>query len=158
MKIRQAIEEDIYEVQELMGKILDTHRYGKIKISKRKEEEYKSALAMMIRCPHLSDERVFVVEEDNKVMGFVQVEKAYRFLQLKNICVNDEYRQKHIGTELMKFVETYARDNNLEYIILNVYSFNKPARVLYDRLGYTLHGFSKGTIILEKKLGGNSNE
>lgn len=152
MKIRQAIEEDIYEVQELMGKILETHRYGKVKISKRKEEEYKSALAMIIRCPQLSDERVFVAEEDNKVIGFIQVEKAHRFLQLKNICVNDSYRQKHIGTELMKFAEIYAQDSNLEYIVLNVYSFNKPARVLYDRLGYTLHGFSKGTIMLEKKL------
>lgn len=153
MKIRLAIEEDIYDVQSLMGNIVETHRYGKIKISKRKEEDYKFSLAMIIRSPQLTDERVFVVEEDGKVVGFIQIDIGYRFLKVLNICVDDNYRQKHLGKELMNYAEEYAKEHNLEYILLEVYSFNKPARTLYDRLGYTLHGFAKGLIILEKKVG-----
>jgi ribosomal protein S18 acetylase RimI-like enzyme len=57
-----------------------------------------------------------------------------------------EFRSKGIGKELMGFMEDFYR-YNARHLFLCVSSFNKPAQVFYEHLGYHLIGELKDYLI-----------
>jgi GNAT superfamily N-acetyltransferase len=52
-----------------------------------------------------------------------------------DVYVEDNYRGKGIGTELLKKLENYFKSLNCDSLWLNVVAFN-PAHDLYQKLGY----------------------
>jgi ribosomal-protein-alanine N-acetyltransferase len=65
---------------------------------------------------------------------------------IKSIAVAEEYRCHGIGAALMEFAENLFR-NEARYIFLCVSSFNKRARVFYERHGYSAVGEIKDYVI-----------
>jgi len=65
---------------------------------------------------------------------------------LKSIIVSEMYRRKGIGAALMNFAEEYFRIES-KHMFLCVSSFNKHARIFYERLGYLQVGEFKDYII-----------
>jgi len=89
--------------------------------------------------------KVFKAVYDGKICGFLFLEMIHRaskglqFSKLGNILnlgVDEAYRNKGIGTALLNFAEKYVRDCGGEALDLCVFSFNKKAIKLYERLGY----------------------
>ena len=56
--------------------------------------------------------------------------------KLANLCVKDEFRGKGIGKLLVNAALDVFKNNNYEYVILQVDSDNIGARSFYKRIGF----------------------
>ena len=84
-------------------------------------------------------------EEEEEVLGFLQLCLHGTFSQLHRVSPGEAYvemiavghghRGKRIGTRLMEWAETMAREHSCNYLSLEVVR-NNPAVALYERLGY----------------------
>ena len=77
--------------------------------------------------------RVYLYEEEGKVLGFIHVDSHFEITDLINIIVLKEYQNKGIGNKLLEFVV-----NNEEYekIMLEVRESNANAIHLYEKYGF----------------------
>lgn len=88
-----------------------------------------------------SREVVFVEEDNNKVVGYVHVEK-YNLLYFETmgnvlgLAVTEEYRRKGVGSRLMNAVEQWAKDNSIHFIRLNSGITRIGAHIFYKSLGF----------------------
>ncbi len=72
--------------------------------------------------------------ENNNLIGFVHINKLYENMDIVNIVVDDNYRQKGIGTKLINYVLGLYDD--LENVLLEVNDKNKAAISLYKKSGF----------------------
>ena len=77
--------------------------------------------------------RVYLYEEEGKVLGFIHVDSHFEIMDLINIVVLKKYQNKGIGNKLLDFVV-----NNEEYdrIMLEVRESNANAIHLYEKYGF----------------------
>ena len=89
---------------------------------------------------------VFVsVDENDKVEGYVfcileqklndNLFTDIKTLYIDDLCIDENIRGKHIGTDLYNFVLNYAKSIGCYNITLNVWSCNKSALGFYEHLG-----------------------
>ena len=95
--------------------------------------------------------QVFVVCDGDKVVGYIGC-VSYLAFELENegmkiiaLAVSKEYRRKGIGTQLLKTAEQWAKENNIEVILLNSGLPREDAHVFYESQGYLKksYGFIK---------------
>lgn len=70
-------------------------------------------------------------------------------LIIHRLFIDPEFRGKHLGEEILKWVIKYAINNKYKSIRLDTFSENRSAQRLYERLGFT----HRGTIPLTGKCG-----
>ena len=56
-------------------------------------------------------------------------------LYIDDICVDEQYRGRHIGKALYEYVLEYARSIGCHNITLNVWEGNQPALQFYRNMG-----------------------
>lgn len=94
----------------------------------------------------ISNKEIYVSIIDNKIVGYVIfciVEKKnqnpkFRYRKQLNIdamCVDENYRGKGIGTELLNFIKKVGIDNNCTDMYLTVNEENTDAIKTYEKLG-----------------------
>jgi len=103
------------------------------------------------------DGQIFVAEVDENVVGFIslRIEPKVEEILLPNIksvfvsdfIVNREFRGKGIGKLLMAKAYEYAKEKNIPYIKLSVFSANTNAKEMYRKLG-----FEDQSVTMIKKL------
>lgn len=81
------------------------------------------------------------------VLNVVRGKRRIRELYVEYIVVDDEFRKKGIGTELMRRFETVASELNIQKIKLFVEQSKKGAISLYVKRGFSVEGESVGTLI-----------
>ena len=114
--IRNATINDIRRIDEI-GTLIKEDFVNKYDISSFLNYEYS---------------KLYVYEEE-KVMGFIQLEEHYEIIDLINIAVDEEYHGKNIGTKLIE----YALSNtNAEKMMLEVRESNISAIKLYEKVGF----------------------
>ncbi len=95
--------------------------------------------------------RIFVACDGDKVVGFIGC-VSYLAFELENegmkiiaLAVSKEYRRKGIGTKLLKTAEQWAKENNIEVILLNSGLPREDAHTFYESQGYfkKSYGFIK---------------
>ena len=95
--------------------------------------------------------QIFVACDDDKVVGYIGC-VSYLAFELENegmkiiaLAVSKEYRRKGIGTELLKTAEHWAKENNIEVILLNSGLPREDAHAFYESQGYfkKSYGFIK---------------
>jgi len=101
--------------------------------------------------------RVFIAEYDHHIVGMTigqiidqpqfKIFRPFRYVLVTDFVVLPDYRQKGIGNELMKHIETWAKNNKADNIRLSVYSQNQNALDYY-----TKHGFQPLKQTLQKPL------
>lgn len=89
---------------------------------------------------------VFVVEQDGKVLGLVQVAVKDAppmsifvprcYVVVDTLVVKEGFRQQGIGQKLMDKVHHWAISKGANDVELNVYEFNQQAIAFYRQLGY----------------------
>ena len=57
-------------------------------------------------------------------------------LQIEAICVDEKTRGKGIGTELLKYVRKFGKENNCTDLYLTVNKENKNALKVYEEFGF----------------------
>lgn len=95
--------------------------------------------------------QIFVACDDGKVVGYIGCVNYLAF-ELENegmkiiaLAVSKEYRRKGIGTSLLKTAEQWAKENNIEVILLNSGLPREDAHTFYESQGYfkKSYGFIK---------------
>lgn len=95
--------------------------------------------------------QIFVACDGDNVVGFIGCVNYLAF-ELENegmkiiaLAVSKEHRRKGIGTELLKTAEQWAKDNNIEVILLNSGLARADAHTFYESQGYfkKSYGFIK---------------
>lgn len=59
-----------------------------------------------------------------------------RYIHVNELVVDEGWRSKGIGRELMTYLENYASDIGVEAIRLEVWQANEDARAFYNKLNY----------------------
>lgn len=96
------------------------------------EEFNKYAIKNDVVCNYQSF--AFVAKEENKVMGIITGHSYYKEVHIEDLIVLEEYRNKRIGSKLIKEVENHFANKGFENINLTTYSFQAPE--FYKKCGY----------------------
>ena len=75
------------------------------------------------------NEDIFVALSDSEVIGTVSVLES----RVRNLFVKIEFQRKGIGQDLIRFVESAAKEKNMERLFL---SSNLSAVGFYEKLGF----------------------
>ena len=104
---------------------------------------------------------IYIAKNNMRSIGFMRIDEIGMFSKyplLRLIVVKQEYRNKGLGSEMLRFYETKYK-NKADRIFLCVSSFNDDAKRLYTSLGFNEVGridglYKKGVIeyLLMKEL------
>lgn len=91
-----------------------------------------------------SSRPIYVAEEDNKVLGYAfciyQENRSNLLMNIKtlyidDLCVLEDVRGMHIGTQLYEYVLDVAKENGCYNVTLNVWECNEGAKRFYEKCG-----------------------
>lgn len=111
--IRKIVEKD-FDVVNGLGKVLHEH----YDLSRRNDRE-----------------EIAVYEYDGTVVGFVQYMLLYEVLELLYIVIDEKYRKKGFGSQIVQFLEETP---GVERIILEVRKSNSAGVEFYKKNGFTV--------------------
>ena len=77
-----------------------------------------------------------VAKEDDLVIGYIGVWNICGEGDIINIAVKEAFRQKGVGSFLMKKAVKYCRENDITALNLEVRESNSPARAFYKKCGF----------------------
>lgn len=132
-QIRTAVSADEKKIRGLFLEMLRTIYYTE------KVEGYKEGY--LDKFWSGGKDRIYVAE-DKEVIAFLSVEVYFEpklYIYLDDLSVTEEYRNKGIGSELIRTAETYANENHIPAVLFHAEKTNTSAMRLYNRLGYTVY-------------------
>jgi ribosomal protein S18 acetylase RimI-like enzyme len=96
----------------------------------------------------LQEKEVIIArDEDNKVIGWLRYNYFWDNTPFMNMLhLNENYRKKGIGTELVKFWEAEMKNKGYELVMTSTLS-NEQAQHFYRKLGYK----DAGSLLLENE-------
>lgn len=105
----------------------------------------------------------YVLEENQKIAGFIDFWITFECCQLANIAVHPSFQRRGYSRCLMDFMIASAEQEQCETIMLEVRPSNEAARCLYDSYEFMKVNIRKGyyndngedAIVMCKALGGN---
>lgn len=95
---------------------------------------------------------------DDIVVGHLKYQLIYDKMEIDDLFVEEEYRNKQIGTKLLSYLVSVAIENRVVNITLEVRLSNEIARDLYKRFGFrevALRRFYYGNedgVLMEKQV------
>lgn len=153
--IRRAEERDIPAIDDLLSQVLNVHHEGRPDLFRSNARKYTDSELMEI----LRDESrpIFVAEEDGTVTGYAfcifqqhighNILTDVRTLYIDDLCVDEKFRGRHIGTALYEYVLAFAREQGCYNVTLNVWACNEDAMRFYERLGLRTQKIGMETIL-----------
>jgi len=98
---------------------------------------------------------VYICLESFRVIGLLSAGRKSP-QQLSHSCdfgvsVLKEYRNKKIGTQLVKLLIEWANENNVQRVELSIIENNVAAMRLYKRLGFSEEGKKKGAVKIDNQ-------
>lgn len=87
--------------------------------------------------------KFFVATKDNKVLGYVGISAIIDEGYITNIAVFPAYRKQGVGSALLNHLFTFAKENALSFISLEVRESNHTAISLYKKFGFKTEGKRK---------------
>ncbi len=88
---------------------------------------------------------IFVAKIQDEIVGYITFNikeknnpsiRYRKQLQIEAICVDEKNRGKGIGTELLKYVKKFGKENNCTDIYLTVNEENENAIKVYEEFGF----------------------
>lgn len=92
--------------------------------------------------------KCYLAIENDKVLGMIMGTipgyEEYDYLDYKcpkrgeitELIVTSKTRNNGVGKALMETLEKYFKDNNCEYVLVDVFAYNKNGIKFYDKQGY----------------------
>ena len=88
---------------------------------------------------------IFVAEDDGVVICYAfcvitdrkddNVLTDMKNLYIDDLCVDENMRDKHVGTVIYDYVKKYAKEIGCYNLTLNVWSCNESAQKFYEKQG-----------------------
>ena len=144
--IRQSVAADEKRIRELYTEMLQT-LYRKEDVEGYKDGDLYRFWA--------GDENRIFVAEDKTIVGFLSVEVHHEnedYIYLNDFAVTAEYRNKGIGSALLKAAESYAREINIHKLCLHVEKTNLSAMHFYENSGYAIYRDDGHRFLMNKEL------
>lgn len=141
--IRLAKEKDIPKIGDLLSQVDLVHHKGRPDIFKVGRKYSDEELKVLLK----DEQRPILVSVDDKdeVMGYCfcifqqhvdnSVLTDIKTLYIDDLCVDENLRGKHIGSELYKAAIEFAKENGCYNLTLNVWSCNPSAMRFYEAQG-----------------------
>ena len=144
MAVRFAKESELDRVNALRKQVNDLHGAGRPDIFKPGfSKELQDHIRTIWNDPR---QRIVVDERDGVLCGFAVLNHITRpenpfmrvrdYLDIDEFCVDETYRRTGVGTELIDFVRTYAKESGFDRIELNMWEFNRDALLFYESVGF----------------------
>lgn len=112
---------------------INSNDLEKIKILGRKYDKMFSNKYLLKGCLNDNVHYAFCFEEDDVIKGFIIFTLLYENVEIELLFVDNQYRNKNIGTSLIKYIfDNYKNKNVLLEVSLN----NIPALSLYKKMGF----------------------
>ena len=96
---------------------------------------------------------------DGKIIGYIGISYVLDSADIISIVVHKDYTQKGIATLLLQEIFAFAKENNIQKIMLEVRSSNLPAQKLYEKHGFkqiairnNYYDNTEDALIYEKEL------
>ena len=145
MDIRFAQEKDIPAMIALLRQVGQVHHRIRPDIFRSGAQKYdESALRALLQDPARP---IFIAENDGAVLGycFCILEQTQddpvltdnRTLYIDDLCVDENCRGKHVGSQLYDHACAYARQQKCQSVTLNVWCGNDSALAFYQKQGMT---------------------
>ena len=83
----------------------------------------------------------FVAKEDNQIIGVITGNAYYKEVHISDLIILEQYRNKNIGSKLMKTVEEYYKNKGFDNINVTTYQFQAPE--FYKKCGFKLEFIRK---------------
>ena len=141
--VRLAVEKDIPKIGDLLSQVDLVHHKGRpdiFKIGKKYSDEELSELLRDENRPIL-----VAVNESDEVLGYCfgiyqqhtdsSVLTDIKTLYIDDLCVDEDKRGMHIGSQLYDYVVKFAREQDCYNLTLNVWSCNPGAMKFYEKCG-----------------------
>lgn len=141
--IRRAEPKDIPKIGDLLSQVCLVHHKGRPDIFGVGRKYSDRELEQL-----LSDESrpiLVAVDESDAVLGYcfcifeehkgASVLTDIRTLYIDDLCVDENMRGRHLGTELYEAAVRLARDSGCYNLTLNVWSCNPSAMRFYEAMG-----------------------
>lgn len=88
--------------------------------------------------------KYFCYEENNEIIGYFCIDIIYEKIELINIFVKNEFRNRRIGSNMLKYLIDFARKSDIYNITLEVNEENLYAIKLYESNGFMKKALRKG--------------
>ena len=85
----------------------------------------------------------FVARNEKEILGFVGIINNIDFVEISNIVVRKDFRNKGIGKKLLEKIIEIAKEMKKEKIFLELNEKNKEAIHLYERKDFKRDGIRK---------------
>ena len=82
----------------------------------------------------VNDRYKFTIE--NYIFGLIKEVKSSNFAYISNVCVNEEYRGKHLGTLMLSWLIDIYKESIFKELSLDVIKDNEAAVKLYKNMGF----------------------
>ena len=143
IEIARAGQEDIPDIINLLGQVLEVHHNGRPDIFKTSATKYKGTELAEL----LSDDKrpIFVAKRGGRVLGYafciIKITENDNILQdtktlyIDDLCVDESERGEGIGRALYVYVKSYAKEIGCYNLTLNVWECNTGAKRFYESMG-----------------------
>ena len=154
--IRRAENKDVPGIMNLLTQVLKIHHEGRPDIFKSEGQKYTVKELEGI----IADDTkpIFVcVDDDDKVLGhcFLQIFERkespniyeYKTIYIDDLCIDENARGRHVGTNLYNYVKEYAKSIGCHNITLHAWECNPNAIAFYNALGMKIQQYTMEEIL-----------
>lgn len=133
---RKATIQDLHQLAEL---------FDQYRVFYHKDSDIPAAENFLKERIENKDSEIFVVENEGKLVGFVQLYPLFsstrmkRYWLLNDLYVNENYRGKGFSKELIEEAKTLAKSTNASGILLETGKSNDIGNQLYPACGFELY-------------------
>ena len=102
-----------------------------------------------------SEDQIYIADVDGETVGFLSVEvhdDPVDHIYLDDFSVTAAYRNKGIGSDLLRTAEGYAEQIGSRAVILHVEKTNLSAICFYERSGYSIFRDNGNRFLLKKDI------
>lgn len=140
--IREIEDKDFQDVKEIFKEVHELHVQNRPDIFKNFSPFTKKFFKKIKDDPNSN---IIVCEEEGKIKGFVLFEivehnahltKKVKILKINVIAVKSEFQNMGIGTKLIEHLKNLKEKEKINFINLNVWSFNNKALNFYLKNGF----------------------
>ncbi len=125
--IRTAKKEDIKKITDIENQWPDYPKWGEVGFLKEFEKDYS---------------KIFVYD-DGGVKGFINIWDFKEEMEINTLVVSKSNIGHGIGFKLMEYALSYAKNNGVKRILLEVNEKNEPAISLYKKFGFEVYNLRK---------------
>ena len=143
MSVRLVKPEELEQVNALRKQVYDLHAQGDPEVFHGFSQEIRNHVYTIWNDPM---QEIVVCEREGAIAGYAALHHCHMpdspfmkerdYLDIEEFCVDEPWRNKGVGKELMNYIRIYASERNIHRIELSVWSFNASALRFYESIGF----------------------